>query len=109
MALVDALSLPLMLLVADLVADRVAALVTALFAAHVAAIVADETNSSATPTVPDSQHTWVGNDDVEIDKQIQNIHPTRRRFQVHALQRRIRDSACLPLSPPAHEQCRNPV
>ena len=95
----------LLLFVAPLVAD----LLTVHFAALVAALVADETISSATPTVPDSHHTWVGNDDVEIDNQIQNIHPTRRRVQVHALQWRIRDSACLPLSPPAHEQCQNPV
>ena len=103
-ALVHALSQLLLLFAADLVADRVADLATARFAALVAALVADETNSSATLTVPDSHHTWVENDDVKIDRQIQNIHLTRHRFQVHALQRHIRDSACLPLSPPAHEQ-----
>ena len=88
----------LLLFVAALVADLVADLLTA----HFAALVADETISSATPSFPDFHHCWVGNDDGEIgDKQIQNIHAICW-FQVHALQRRIHDTACLPLSPPAH-------
>ena len=54
----------LLLFVAPLVAD----LLTVHFAALVAALVADETISIATPFVPDSHHTWVGNEDVKIDK-----------------------------------------
>ena len=54
----------------------------------------NETISSATPSVAGFHHSWVGNDDVQSgDKQIQDIHAICR-FQVHALQRGIRDTAC---------------
>ena len=69
----------------------------------------NETISSATPSVAGFHHSWVGNDDVQSgDKQIQDIHAICR-FQVHALQRGIRDTACLQWPSLPNKECWNPV
>ena len=69
----------------------------------------NETISSATPIVAGFHHSWVGNDDVQIgDKQIQDIHAICC-FQVHALQRGIRNTACLQWPSLPHKECWNPV